>query len=944
MQCVVNGQKIEVAISSGQTLLSVLRDELGLTGAKNGCGIGICGACTVIMNKNAVRSCIIPAYHAEGKEIITIEGLGTSDHLHLIQQAIIKHNAVQCGYCTPGMILQAKSFLDKNPNPTREQIQQALSGNLCRCTGYQQMIDAIMEAAQLLHNPQLVTIQNSQTETGSQYIGQSIPRVDILEKVIGKTKYTADLTVRDLQQVGMKSDRMLHAKIARSIHSHARLLNIDISQMKQIKGVVTVLTAADIPGNKLYGKAVADQPVLAFDRIRYYGEPIALVVAESEAIAEKALAAIQVEYDVLPGIFDPYTAMNASANGIMHTEDIYSSLLPHSKEVATKNILYHFPIRKGDIATGFALADHIIERTYTTSWVEHACMETEVTIAYYDQQDKLTIAAPSHNVYFDRREIARVLGINKDQLRVIKLPMGASFGKREDIYGQILAAFATYHTKLPVKLVFSRKETFAVTTKRHPMIMRYKTGITKTEKLVAQEIEIIADTGAYASWAPNIIRKAAVHASGPYEIPHVKVDAYAVYTNNIPAGAMRGFGATQVAFAYESNIDEVAKEIGIDAIDLRRKNIFKNGAMTTTNQKLNLSFEPIITLETALEILKTNPKSKIRNLKLKKHGWGIATTFYGIGYGYGIPDIGTAIIEIFPNGKAQIATSAIDYGQGLATIFCQIGAACLGLKLSDVTIMTGDTELTPDSGSTVATRQTYVTGNAVKLAAEKLKDEMIQFIITVFQVSAENIILDNSMIIIDGKNAIPISEIIQQMIDAGRPTKKQARFKPYTQRLDSQTGQGDAYSPYTFGTQLAEVEVDLQTGEVKVLRIIAAHNVGKMLHPENVFGQIYGGISMGLGMALTERFEIHQGKPTTTNFHQYRIPQSTDMPELIPVILEYPDSEGPFGAVGIGEPATIPTAPAIINAIANATGIRVYDLPATPTKIKLAIERNQSKK
>ncbi|MCX7918913.1 MAG: molybdopterin-dependent oxidoreductase [bacterium] len=913
---VVNNTEVKLDILPNTSLLDILRNELGLTGAKKGCGIGLCGTCTVIMDGKAVRACVVSAEQANGKEVVTIEGLGTEEKLDPIQEALIRHHAVQCGYCTPGMIMTIKSFLAENPSPTSEQIKQALSGNLCRCTGYKQIIDAVIDVVS--NTKYRVNIDRS-----SYILGESVPRVDIVDKVTGKTKYTADITL----------DKMLYAKVYRSPHSSARIVKIDSAAAKKINGVIAVITAADIPGSKFYGKAVQDQPVLAVDRVRYFGEPIALVIAESEPIAESALQKISVEYDPLPAVYHPLDAMKPDAPKI-HTEQIYQSLAPHSDAVNTRNILYHFPIRKGNIEAGFAQADTIIERTYTTPWFEHACLETESAIACYDEQGKLTVTAPSHNVYFDRREIARVLGIDKEQIRMIKSPMGASFGKREDIYGQILVALATYYTNRPVKLVFTREETFTVTTKRHPMQMRYKTGVTNDGKITAVEVEIIADTGAYASWAPNILRKAAVHAAGPYSIPNIVVDAYAVYTNNVPAGAMRGFGATQVAFAYESQMDEVAKVIGFDPVEFRRRNLLRNGDTTATGQVLRSAIDPGATLDAVVQQYAIHNRKDARpHHSSKKYGIGLATIFYGIGYGYGIPDIGTAIIELTTDGSAVISTSAIDYGQGLATIFCQIAAAVLGLTLDKVRIITGDTELTPDSGSTVATRQTYVTGNAVKSAAEKLRGEITSFVAEKYRISQDAVTLIENSIQLEPRGKIPLSEIIQQMRAAGRPTKKQARFKPVTQRLDPITGQGEAYYPYTFGTQLAEVEVDIETGEVKVLTLLAAHNVGKAIHPGNVLGQLYGGIAMGLGMALTEEFVISEGIPKTVNFQHYRIPKSTDIPEIIPIILEAPEPTGPFGAIGIGEPAMIPTAPAILNAIANALGKRIYELPASKNKI-----------
>lgn len=745
-------------------------------------------------------------------------------------------------------------------------------------------------------------------------IGKSIPRLDAFEKVTGQTKYTADVYL----------EGMLYAKAVRSDIPHGRILKVDISEAKKLPGVIAVLTAEDVPGGKTYGKAIRDQPVLAFDKVRRIGDPVALVIAESLEVAEKAVSFVRIEYQPLPVISDPESAMKND------------SVKVHE----TGNILYYFPIRKGDVENGFNNSDFVVENTYSTPRIEHACLELESAIAYYDENGLLTILAPSHNVYFDRREISHVLGLPANLVRVVQMPMGGTFGKREDIYCQVLVALAAFITKRPVKMIMSREESFITTTKRHPMRMHYKTGVNKDGKILALEVKIIADAGAYASWSPNIVRKAAIHATGPYEIPNVKIDAYAVYTNNPISGAMRGFGATQVAFAYESNMDAVASTIGIDPIEFRKKNLLRGGSFTATGQKIKEAEAiPKVTLETALQKFKNLPPvfSTAKKETHLKYGVGLATIFYGIGYGCGIPDIGSAIAELNGDGRITIYTSAIDYGQGALTIFAQIVSEIFNLSVESIRVITGDTLYTPDSGSTVASRQTYITGNAVKLAAEKLKHEIISFASRKWNIPPEDIILKEGEVLNkqDETKRLSFFEIGTHFIKQdGKPLRKQARFKAYSTPLEKLTGHGDAYPVYSFGTQIAEVEVNISTGEVKVLRVIAVHNVGKAINPVSVLGQIHGGIAMGMGMALYEEFKVENGIPITVNFKNYRIPKSIDIPEIIAVILEIPCQTGPFGAIGIGEPVTLATAPAIINAIYNAIGIRIYDLPATSEKIK----------
>jgi CO/xanthine dehydrogenase Mo-binding subunit/aerobic-type carbon monoxide dehydrogenase small subunit (CoxS/CutS family) len=927
----LNGKPVETLITPGQFLLDVVRLQFGLTAAKHGCDIGICGACTLIVNGKAVKACIYAAEKAQGAEVWTLEGLSDEQYLDPLQDAWLRHGASQCGYSTPGMIMAAKALLLKNPDPTREDIIKALSGNLCRCTGYQQIVDAVLEAAEMIRKGiQKVPLKE---ETSSAVIGKGAYSKDTLDKVTGHCKFTDDVDWKDA----------LWAQVARSTQPHALLGEIDTSKAKEYPGVVAVFTHADIPGSKRYGKAIRDQSVLAFRKVRHIGEPVALIVAETREAAAEAAKLVRIEYTPLPHVFDCEEALRPEAP-VIHDEPeaiqdfVHEQWLnPRQTGTFPPNVLYYFPIRKGNIEEGFAQSDLIVERTYRTPWIEHACMEYEAAIAIPDADGGIRVSAPTQNVFLDRREICDVLGIPKEKVRIIQLPMGAAYGKREDMFGQLQVSLAAWLLKKPVKMVYTREETFAWTTKRYPMAMKYKTGVTKEGKILAFEATLLVEKGAYASWGPSGLRKSVVHAAGPYEIPNIKVDGYSIYTNNIPTGPMRGFGATEVAFAHETHIDNIARELGMDPVEFRKKNLIPSGGKTATGQILNVACTPQDTLEAAIKKLEELPPLPPPAQPHIKRGRGLATMMYGIGYGHGIPDIGSAVCELMGDGTLMVKTSAVDYGQGLLTAFSQIAAQTAGVPFNHVQIITGDTQETPDSGSSVATRQTHVSGNAVRIAAEKLKIAILEQAGKIVGLPAEELSIKDGYISKGERNLLTLRELAKKLASEGIFLKKQGRFKAKTTALDISCGQGDAYWPYAFGTQIVELDVDTQTGKVALQRIIAAHNVGKVLNPNNVLGQIYGGISQGIGMALMEEFKFEEGKPASLNFDTYRIPRTLHMPPMEAVIMEIPEVTGPYGAIGIGEPSTVPTAPAIINAIAQATGKEFNSLPVTKETILKAI-------
>ncbi|MBI3361946.1 MAG: molybdopterin-dependent oxidoreductase, partial [Chloroflexi bacterium] len=548
----VNGQERRVTATPKTWLIDVLRDDLRLTGAKDGCTTGHCWSCMIIKDGEAVRSCLIPMKRAEGATVVTIEGLtGPDGELHPIQQAYIDQGATQCGFCTPGFIMSTQALLDKNPNPTLEEIYDGHKWNICRCTGHNAIIRAIQQAAGQAVPP-LPSVKQP-----LKAISRPLPRPDAVDKVTGRGIYADDLYV----------EGMLYGRALRSKYPHARLLKVDVSKAKALPGVVAVLTADDIPGRKDCGVHEIDWPVLCrvADKVRYVGDSVALVVAESEGIAARALESIEVEYEPLPVVTGPKEAARPDAP-ILH--DHVEAHTPG----AHGNYLAHFHLENGDLQSGFAQADVIVEREYSTQTVEHGFIEPEAGLAVPDATGRITVYCGGQIPFSDRSQIAATLNVPEDRIRVINCLIGGGFGGKEDVSVQIHVALAAWATKRPVKMVLSRKESLMVHPKRHATIIKMKTGAKKDGALVAHEVEIWGDAGAYASLSNHVMLRATTHAAGPYEVPNVLVNTYAMYTNNVPSGAFRGFGVTQSAFAMESQMDMLAEKLGLSPLDIRRKN------------------------------------------------------------------------------------------------------------------------------------------------------------------------------------------------------------------------------------------------------------------------------------------------------------------------------------------------------------------------------------
>ncbi|WP_202909534.1 molybdopterin-dependent oxidoreductase [Alkalilacustris brevis] len=558
----VNGRKVSRPLNGAPRLLDFLRDELNLTGTKEGCGAGECGTCSVFVDGKLVKSCLMPTLKADGAEIQTIEGLSpVGSDLTPVQKAFHKTGASQCGYCIPGMVMAATSALRENPDADIEEIKERLGGNICRCTGYTKIFEAVEIARDVIAG-RLPPVTLEADETSDSFIGANVRRIDAPSKVAGKLKYAGDMVMPD----------MLHMQVLRSPHAHAKILSIDTSQAEALEGVECVITSADVPGKDGFGVFVHDQPIMAREKVRYVGEAVAAVAAETAQIARRALALIKVEYEELPGIFDAEEAMQPGA--------------PVVHDYAPDNLVKHIPVRKGDVDAGFAEADLIVENTYSTQQVEHAYLEPEAGLAYVDHDGVVTVVSPSQNITHHRHMLSEIIAKPINKVRFIMSAVGGGFGGKEDMIYQGMLALAAMKTERPVRLVFTREESIIASAKRHPARITYKMGLKNDGRITAASLHMISDGGAYGMSTEGVMRKAAILSLGPYDIANSQVDTYGVYTNNTPSGAFRTFGGMQVQFATESHLDICAEKLGLDPFEIRRRNMMRAGSTTHTQQKL----------------------------------------------------------------------------------------------------------------------------------------------------------------------------------------------------------------------------------------------------------------------------------------------------------------------------------------------------------------------
>ncbi|MCJ7435036.1 MAG: molybdopterin-dependent oxidoreductase [Anaerolineales bacterium] len=919
----VNGQQFSLESIPGETLSALLRQRLRLTGTKIGCEEAECGACTVLVDGEPMMSCVYPAERADGKTIVTIEGLAQRVHeemkLHPLQEAFVEHGAVQCGFCIPGQIMTAYALLKHNPNPNSDEIRFALKDTLCRCAGYPSIENAILAAARALRTGEPVqkpghipdSIHNHET------VGHSHLRPDAVEKVTGKAVYTDDLMF----------DGMLYAKARRAMIPHGFLKKLDISKAKALPGVMAVLTAEDIPGEHNHGLVIYDWPAIVGigERVRYVGDTIAIVAAETQGIAEQASALIEAEFDLQPVITNPVQAR----------QEGQPQLHPNG------NLLKHIKIRKGDMDAGFAEADVILEHTFHTPITDHAFLEPECSIAVSQPDGRMEIYVGSQIPYQDRTQVARVMGWPEERVRIVGQLMGGGFGGKEDVMGQIHAAMLANATGRPVKLLFDRHESLLVHPKRHATQIRVKVGAKKDGRLIAMETELYGDTGAYASLGEKVMTRATTHSAGPYDILNVRADCYAMYTNNPPAGAFRGFGVTQSAFAVESMMDMLAEKLGIERVELRRMNALHVGSITNTGQELRESVgltECIDKVSSAMRQVSGlsqdvlfQPRTVSENLV---RAWGFAAAYKNTGLGGGAPDISGADLELYDDGTFEVRSSAAELGQGLVTVMRLIVADEMAVTPDKVRVLVMDTDLTPNGGPTTASRQTYVTGNASRYAAKTLRNAIAATLAEKYDVKPEQIKFKDGTVHANG-HSLSYAEVAKEMKAMGQQPRALYEYEaPKTKPLGEG---GDMHFAFSYGVQAAEVEVNKLTGEVRVLKVISANDVGMAVNPLGLQGQVEGGVMMGLGNCLTEEFIMDNGNVVTDHLARYRVPGIMLTPEITAIIVEHPTAEGPYGAKGVGEICSIPTTPAITNAIYNAVGVRVDKTPVDQELIAKAI-------
>jgi len=924
---IVNGTQHTLEPVAGETLSTLLRERLRLIGTKIGCDEAECGTCTVLVDGEPIMSCAYPAERADGKNILTIEGLAQRVHeemkLHPLQEAFVEHGAVQCGFCIPGQIMTAYALLKRNPNPTGDEIRFALKDTLCRCAGYPSIENAILAAAQALRTGEPVRkpthIPNSIHE--HKIVGHSHLRPEAVEKVTGEAIYTDDL----------KFEGMLYARAKRAMIPHGFLKKLDISNAKALKGVVAVLTAKDIPVEHNHGLVIFDWPVMVDvgERVRYVGDALAIVAAETPEIAEQAIGLIEAEFDLQPVITNP---VQARQDGVPQI---------HEKG----NLLKHIKVRKGDMQAGFAEADVILEHTFHTPTTEHAFMEPECSIGVPLPDGRMEIYVGSQIPYQDRLQVARVMGWPEERVRIVGQLMGGGFGGKEDVMGQIHVAMLANVTQRPVKLLFDRHESLLVHPKRHATQIRVKLGAKKDGRLLAMETELYGDTGAYASLGEKVMTRATTHSAGPYDIPHVRADCYAMYTNNPPAGAYRGFGVTQSAFAVETMMDMLAEKLKLDPVELRRMNSLHVGSVTNTGQVLNESVGLVECIDKVqAEMRKHNPRPfdpvvDPVNPNLVR-AWGLAAAYKNTGLGGGAPDKSGADVELFEDGSFEVRSSAAELGQGLVTVMRLIVAEEMSVSPKQVRVLVMDTDLTPNGGPTTASRQTFVTGNASRYAAKTLRDQITAAMAEKFDVRPKQIRFENGLVHVNG-HSLTYTEVYKEMTAFGQQPRVRYEYEaPKTQPLG--TG-GDMHFAFSFAAQAAEVEVNQLTGEVCVLRVIAANDVGMAVNPLGLQGQVEGGVMMGLGNCLTEEFIVEQGQVVTDHLARYRMPGIMLTPEITSIIVEHPVEAGPYGAKGVGEISSIPTTPAITNAIYNAVGVRIDKLPVDQELIARALWESKGK-
>jgi putative selenate reductase molybdopterin-binding subunit len=964
----INGKERTLTVRQSDTLLRALR-QASYTSVKYGCGTGDCGACTVLLNSQPVRACQMRATQAEGCEIVTVEALTSGGQLHPIQQAFIETGAIQCGYCTPAQILVAKALLDRDPNPTEEEIREAMSGVLCRCTGYVKIVQAVQRAAAILRGEEVqpfepVEATLSPGESPAELLGRyyrladdgtplpplviSPPDLEPLD-IVGKGQSKVDgvklAAGRPVYTDDIKLEGMLYGALLTSPHAHAIIERIDASRARALEGVHAVLTHKDIPrvkhasGGQSYPQPPPFDQVCLDNKVRHVGDRVAVVAAETPELAQQALRLIDVEYKVLPHVLDPVQAMQEGAP-VIHdepdTEGIYD---------VQRNIVHHIEAEGGDREAQWAKADHVFEQEYRTSQQQHAHIEPHVCITYWDEDARLVVRTSTQVPFHIRRMLSPLVGLPVKRIRVIKPRIGGGFGNKQEMILEDLCAHLTIATGRPVRMEYTRVQEFTSSRSRHPQIMRYKIGVTDDMDVVATELYLIGDTCAYGTHGLTVQMVGGQKGLTLYNALYSKFDCDVVYTNKPSPGAFRGYGSMQCHFGIEMLMSEIADQMGWDVIEFKRKNWIKQGEELLLAKALGEGREGFAQfirssgleqcVQVGAEIVDWSNKRGNESWKRgdggpKRRGIGMAVMLHGSGIA-GL-DMAAATIKMNDDGSFNLLVGATDLGTGSDTILAQIAAEVLAIPVEDLIVYSSDTDFTPFDKGAYASSTTYISGGAVRKAALKVADQIKEHAATMM--GLENI---DGMRLRDRQVLLP---------DGGSLTFEQIALSSIHQQNQHQIIASASHMSYEcpppFGAQFMELTVDVETGEITVERIVMVADCGRVINPITASGQVEGALQQVLGFAHCEEIVYDEnGRIVNPRLGPYHIYKSNEMPKLDVIFVQTEEPTGPFGAKSISELPMDGIAPAMADAIHDATGVWVREVPFTPERIWRALQRTE---
>lgn len=923
----VNGDNYEIAVHPNTTLLDLLREELKLTGTKKGCELGDCGACTVILDGKAINSCLILALEADGKKVDTIEGLTKGGELHPIQRAFVEKGAIQCGYCTPGMIMRTKSILDKNPNPTTEEIKSELSGNLCRCTGYTKIIEAVETAAKYLNGKEPVELefQSQKSAIYLSVVGKRLPKIDAPAKSTGRALFTDDITL----------PCMIYGKLLLSPVAHANIKSINTLKALKLPGVKVILTGADVPDVR-WGTSPPryDETILAKGKVRFVGDVVAAVAAIDEETCYKALKLIEVEYEELPAVFDPMEAIKDGAPRLF--DDKYENNI-------NTYVDHHF----GDIEKGFAEADHIREERFVGNRTYQNPMEPHCSIAEWDRHGRVTLYTSTQVVHYVHHQLSHILGIPLGDIRVIMTNCGGGFGAKAATNTiEVMSVFLSRKAGVPVKMKFNREEMYLFGRGRHKQYIDLKIGVKKDGAITAVKQKAVLEGGAYSSFGIISTYYAGSMLTTLYKFPNYKYDGFRVNTNLPPCGAFRGHGCPHPRFAFESLLSMIADDIGMDHIDIRLKNAMTPEYHTCNDLDIH-SCELTACIE---KVRKKSGWDKKKGKLPKGRGIGIGCGGFVSGAGYPIyrskfPHSSATIKVVEDGSRAVLFIGDADIGQGSDTVLAMAACEAMGISFDRISVVSADSDITPIGFGAYSSRVTLMGGNAAKMAGEEVKKQIIDAAAEIMKVDAAKLgVKDNKVFVKDDPETfIPWEQAGFAHFSKKGPLLGKGHYSPPEGLGGTYKGAAVGTSPaYSFSATVCEVEVDMQTGKVKVLNFWDAHDCGTAINPMLVEGQAEGAVLMGMSEVLFENEVFDKsGRMINADLHNYLIATSADMPVIDSTIVDSYEPAGPYGAKEVGEGATLPILGALANAIADAIGARIFELPITPEKVLETIRNTE---